>query len=775
MRDFNNIGKNVRKIDSLSLATGEEKFVDDFFVDNLLYIKLLYSPHPHAIIKSLDTSKAEATEGVVLVLDHRNTPDSLHTTAGQGFPEPSPYDTRIFDKKVRYVGDRVALVAAETEEIAEEAISKIEVEYDILEPLFDPERAMDADAPRLHGEDAYAPIPVEYDASRNLAAKVEMSFGDLDKGFAESDLRFDLTVHTPYASHCAIEPHGAFAAIDERGRMVIYTATQVPFHARRIVSRTLGIPIRDVRVVKPRIGGGFGGKQEVFLEQLVGLVTWRTKRPSKIILSREEVFANARTRHPMRTRIKVGAKSDGEITTIDLDCVMNTGAYGSHALTVLSNAGAKVLPLLNKVKNMHFLGRSVYTNLPVGGAYRGYGATQSYFAYNQAIDMVARAANIDVLEFFKKWAIKSGETSDVFRVLGEGKEGVAQIIRSCGLEECIEKGAHAIGWKEKRGKHFRTGDRIRGIGVACSMQGSGIPKIDMGAASMKMNEDGSFNLYIGATDIGTGSDTIMAQIAGEVLGIPPEKFIVLSSDTDLTPFDVGAYASSTTYISGEAVRKCAVEIAKQIKAVGAEMLDIPFEDAEIEDGRVFVANTEKAVTYEDICYYAMYSHNQHQIAANASHFADESPPPFIAQFAEVEVDAKTGRIYPIKFVSAVDCGQPLNPRLAEGQVEGAVVNGLAYALWEEYIFSSKGKMMNPRFWDYKIYNTLDLPAMVTILADSYEESGPFGAKSVGEIAINGPIPAIANAVFDAVGVRLHEAPFTSEKVYRRLVEEGVNE
>ncbi len=773
MREFKSIGKNVRKIDSLSLATGEEKFVDDFPLDNPLHIKLLYSPHAHAIIKSIDTSPAVTMYGVVTILDYRNTPDTLHTTAGQGFPEPSPYDTRVFDKKVRFVGDRVALVAAETEKIAEEAISKIKVEYELLEPLFDPEHAMNPDAPRLHGDDAYAPIPVEYDASRNLAAEVEMQFGDPERGFSDSDIEFDFQVHTPYASHCAIEPHGAFAKIDERGRLVIYTATQVPFHARRIVARSLGITIRDIRVVKPRIGGGFGGKQEVFLEQLAALVTWRTKRSSKIILSREEVFANARTRHPMRTRIHVGAKSNGEITTIDLDCLMNTGAYGSHALTVLSNAGAKVLPLLNKVKNVHFLGRSVYTNLPVGGAYRGYGATQSYFAYNQAIDMVARAGNINVLDFFRKWTIKSGETSDVFRVLGEGKEGVAQVIRSCNLVECIDKGAEAIEWSNKRDKHIRKGDRIRGVGVACSMQGSGIPKIDMGAASMKMNEDASFNLYIGATDLGTGSDTIMAQIAGEVLGVPTENFIVLSSDTDLTPFDVGAYASSTTYISGQAVRKCAVEIAKQIKEVGAEMLDVPFDEVELEDSKAFVANTKRHVSLEDICYYALYTQNQRQIAASASHFANESPPPFIAQFAEVEVDIKTGKICPIKFVSAVDCGQPLNPKLAEGQVEGAVVNGLAYALWEEYIYSSKGKMLNPKLWDYKIYNTLDLPEIITILADSYEETGPFGAKSVGEIAINGPIPAISNAVFDAVGVRLYEAPFTSERVYIRLKEEGV--
>ena len=776
MDEFKTIGKSVEKIDSISLATGEEKYVDDFPLDNPLHLALLYSPHAHAGIVRIDTTEAESMEGVVSILHHGNTPDKLHTTAGQGFPEPSPYDSRIFDKKMRFVGDRVALVAAETIEIAREAAKKIEVEYKLLEPLFDSERAMDADAPRLHGDDAFAPIPVKYDPAHNLAAEVEMSFGDLEAGFREADLIFDNTFYTPYASHCAIEPHAAFARFDERGRLVIYTATQVPFHARRIVGRTLDIPIGQIRVVKPRIGGGFGGKQEVFLEQLVALVTWRTKRPSKIILSREEVFANARTRHPMRTRLKAGAKSDGEITTIELDCLMNTGAYGSHALTVLSNAGAKVLPLLNKVKNVHFIGRSVYTNLPIGGAYRGYGATQSYSAYNQTIDMVARAAGVDLLEFFKKWTIKKGETSEVFRVLGEGKEGVAQIIHSCKLDECIDRGAEAIDWYAKRGRRIEVAPNIvKGVGVACSMQGSGIPKVDMGAASMKMNEDGSFNLYIGATDIGTGSDTIMAQIAADVLGITPDRFIVLSSDTDLTPFDVGAYASSTTYISGQAVRKCAMKVAEQIKEVAAEMLDLPIEGLFLDNGRVIDDVSRKAVTLDDVCYYAFYTSNQRQIAAGASHFATESPPPFIAQFAEVNVDIRTGRVELIKFVSAVDCGQPLNPRLAEGQVEGAVVNGLSYALWEEYIYDKNGRMTNPSFWDYKIYTAADLPEMATIIVGSYEETGPFGAKSIGEIAINGPIPAIGNAIFDATGVRVFEAPYTSERVWRRLKEEGVTD
>ncbi|RKZ31900.1 aldehyde oxidase [bacterium] len=768
MPDFKSVGKSVNKIDSLSLATGEEKFADDFRLESPLYLALLYSPHAHAKIKNINISKAEKTEGVAGVYYFGNTPQELHTTAGQGFPEPSPYDTRIFDKRVRFVGDRVAMVAADSIEIAREALKRIEVEYEILEPLFDPERAMETEAPKLHSDEAYAPIPVTYDPSKNLAAEVEMQFGDLEKGFEESDFVIEHTYKTQYASHCAIEPHTAVARIDERGRLIIITATQVPFHARRIVSRTLGIPTGKIRVIKPRIGGGFGGKQEVFLEQLVALVTWETKRPSKIVLSRKEVFVNSRTRHPMRVRLKTGVKNDGTITALELDALMNTGAYGSHALTVMSNAGAKVLPLFNKIPNMRFIGRTVYTNFPVGGAYRGYGATQSYFGFCQQIDIIARKTGRDVLEYYKKWTIKEGETSDVFRALGEGKEGVAQVIKSCKLDECIDRGAEAIGWYEKRGKRIRNGDRVKGMGVACCMQGSGIPKIDMGAASMKMNEDGSFNLYVGATDLGTGSDTILAQIAAEVLSVPVEKFIVLSSDTDLTPFDVGAYASSTTYISGQAVRKCAEKIKAQITAVAAEMLDADEDDLYIENGNVICDKTGDSLSFDDICYRALYSENQFQIQAEASHFATESPPPFIAQFAEVEVDTKTGRVEVIQFVSAVDCGQAINPKLAEGQVEGAVVNGISYALWEKYIFNEKGEMTNPNFGDYKIFTAADLPKMKTIIVGSFEESGPFGAKSVGEIAINGPMPAIANAIYDAVGVRMFEAPFTPERVFERM-------
>ncbi|RKZ28417.1 aldehyde oxidase, partial [bacterium] len=630
------------------------------------------------------------------------------------------------------------------------------------------EHSMDDDAPKIHTDNEFAKIPTKYEPDKNLAAEVEIKFGDMDKGFAEADFIVENTYSIHYASHCAIEPHTSIAYFDERKRLVIITATQVPFHARRITSQLIGIPIRDIRVIKPRIGGGFGGKQENLLEPLVALVANRNRRPAKLKLSRKEVFISSRTRHPMRTRLKAGVKNDGTITALEMDGLMNAGAYGSHALTVLSNAGSKVLPLFNKIENIHFIGRSVYTNLPVGGAYRGYGATQGYAALNQHIDIIARKLGVDVLEYIKKWHIREGETSPVFEALGEGKEGTAQIIHSCKLDECIDRGAEAIGWYEKRGKKIREGSKVRGVGVAVAMQGSGIPRVDMGSAYIKMNEDGSFNLSMGATDIGTGSDTILTQIAAEVLSVPVEKFIVRSSDTDLTPFDVGAYASSTTYVSGNAVRKCAEEIAKQIIDVGAKLLDTNPENLTLENGDVVDTRTGKKVSFERIGYYTFYENDQFQIQAGGSFCGTESPPPFIAQFADVVVDTETGRVDVLKFVSAVDCGQAINPKLAEGQVEGATVNGINYALWEEYKFDKNGRMTNPNFTDYKLLTAADIPELITIIVNSFEETGPFGAKSIAEIGINGPIPAIANAIYDAVGVRLFHSPFTPEKVLKAL-------
>ena len=710
------------------LPAAGEKYTDDFHIDNPLYISFLYSDVASGFIKDIDTRRAEKAPGVRGVFHFGNCPDTLHTTAGQGFPEPSPYDCRMFDRKLRFVGDRVAAVAAETKAQADDALRLIDVEIEEKEALFDIEKAMSKGSPIIHSDDEYPAIPVIYEPEKNLAAEVLFTIGDPEKGFSDADEIIEDRYSMQYASHCATEPHAVSAYFDERGRLVLISATQVPFHVRRIVSMVCGIEIRSIRVIKPRVGGGFGGKQEVFLEQVAALAAWRLKRNVKIVFSRKEVFINARTRHAMRSRIRMGVRKNGDITALEVDDLMNAGAYGPHALTVLSNAGAKVLPLFNKIENISFTGRSVYTNLPVGGAYRGYGATQGYFALNQHIDAAARYAGIDFLDYVKARHIKSGETSAVFAALGEGKEGVSQNIRSCGLAECIDRAAAAIGWAEKRGRKTRSGSRVRGVGGAVCMQGSGIPEIDMASCHIKMNEDGSFNLNTGATDIGTGSDTILAQIAAEAIGTAYDKFIVLSSDTDTTPFDTGAYASSTTYITGNAVKLCALKIREQIEQTAEEILGRERTGLEVENGFVIDKKNGKRLDFGEICAYRLYTAGQYQIQATESYVAHESPPPFSAQFAEVEVDVDTGEIRVIKLAAAVDCGYALNPILAEGQIEGAVMNGISYALTEEYLFNSKGRMTNPDFGHYKIFSIADMPELETILVEPWEETGPFGRE-----------------------------------------------
>ncbi len=608
---------------------------------------------------------------------------------------------------------------------------------------------------------------------------MEANIGNFDEAFEKSSKKIEHTFYTPYASHCAMEPHASVSYIDLRGRLVIISSTQVPFHVRRIVASLTETPVSQIRVIKPRIGGGFGGKQEVLLEPIVALITLRTKRPAKLVLSRREVFKATRTRHQYRTIFKVGYEPDGKINAFHLDALENSGGYGPHALTVLSNSGSKTLPLLNKIENVRFTGKGVYTNLPVGGAYRGYGATEAYFGFGQIVDMICNNTGNDIIEFYKKWSIKEGETSPIFQALGEGKEGVAMSVTSTSLNECLDIGAKESDWYEKRKLYgsnsvFNKNNRYkRGIGMATMMQGSAIPEIDMASAYMKMNDDGSFNLMIGATDLGTGSDTILVQIAAEVLDTPINKFIVTSSDTDHTPFDVGAYASSTTYLSGQAVLKCAEKIKKQILKVGADILDEEIGNVTVDDSRVILKNIKSnleqtEVSFEEIAQYSLYQKNQFQIQATASHVSPKSPPPFAAHFAEIEIDTFTGIIKILKYVAAVDCGTPINPILAEGQAEGAIVNGLAYALFEDYYFTKHGKLLNDTFGKYGMYTAYDIPPIVVKLVSSYESSGPFGAKSISEININGALPACANAFFNATGKRLFRAPFTPESVLNVL-------
>ena len=762
--DFKVVHQSVGKIDSLQLALGKPSYVADLVPPNALIIKMLWSPHAHAVIKSIDISEAEKVPGVHCVLCHTNVPRHLHLTAGQGYPEPSPYDTATFDYKVRCVGDRVAAVAAETKEIAEEALKKIKVEYDVLEPVLSIRDALRPGAPVIHDEpDATIPLPVPYQPEKNIVAEVGMEEGDLDKEMEEADYTFDHEYVTPYAQHVPIECHTCLAYLDSANRVVIYASTQVPFHARRIVAQALGMEVKKFRIIKPRIGGGFGSKQEMLMEDVTALMAIRTKRPCFWELTREENFRTGRTRHPFEMRIRTAMTKDGILTGIGLDAICNTGAYGGHGLPVVGCAGSKVLPLY-RWKHIHFHGTVVYTNLPVGGAYRGFGATQAYFGVESQMDEMANAIDMDPVELRLKNHIREGEGSPVFKALGEGKAGVEMLIGSCALSECIKLGAAEIGWDQRTPPSAKAGRYRRGLGMCCLMQGSSIPEIDMGAASIKMNEDGSFNLLFGATDLGTGADTVLAQIAAEELYTTVDKMLTYASDTDLTPFDVGAYASSTTYLSGEAVRKAAAKVKQQILQVGADMLHKQPDEVDAREATVFAKDGSGSVTYPEIALRSLYEKDQFQIMDVASHITHKSPPPFSAHFAEVEVDTYTGVVRVLRYVAAIDCGTAINPKLCEGQTEGAVMNGISYAVTEQYIFDPGGKMLNASLQDYHINCLRDKPRIKTILVPSYEDTGPFGAKSVSEIGINGPAPAIGNAIYNATGARLREFPFLPERV-----------
>jgi len=765
VKDFKVVNKRVNKIDSLGLACGEPLFCDDIDIKGILHAKILWSPHPHAKIKNIDISKALKIKGVKAVLTYKDLPRIPHTTAGQGYPEPSPYDSYILDNKVRYVGDKVAAVAAQTLEAAEQAIKAIKVDYEILPAVFDPLEAMKEGAPVIHDEKDSKNIP---DASHNIAAKFDFEVKNND-WFSEADYTIEQIYKMPYLQHCAIEPHTTICYFDSQGRLVIRTSTQVPFHVRRIVAMALNIPVKNIRVIKPRIGGGFGSKQEV-LEGVAAALAFKTKMPVKLEFTRSEVFISSRTRHPAYVRIKTGFKKDGTITDADMEVILNTGAYGSHALTVMMCSGSHTIPMYKVKNNIKFSGKSVYTNLPVAGAYRGYGATQGFFAWEVQMDLMAEKIGMDPVEFRKKNYIKLGEGSPVFKAMGEGREGVEQVITSIGLDKAIETGLKEIKWYEKmkRYKEENKNSYIKkGLGMACLMQGSGIAEVDMGAATIKMNEDGSFNLLIGATDLGTGSDTILSQIAAEVLSVDNTDIIVYSSDTDLTPFDVGAYASSTTFISGGAVKKAAEKVKEMIIDVASKILDEKKEELYLKDKCVY-SKSGKKVTFQEIANTSLYYNNQHQIIANASHIGHTSPPPFAAHFADIEVDTRTGVISVKEYVACVDCGTAINPTLAEGQNDGAVVNGISHTLSECMEFSKNGTPLNANFRRYKIFTTKDIEKIKTILIPTYEPNGPFGAKSVSEIGINGPLPAISNALYNATGIRLYEAPFTPDKVLAKL-------
>ncbi len=771
------VGKPEHKVDALRLVKGNPAFADDIEPRGLLHAKVLRSPHAHARILDIDDSKARALPGVHAVLHYRNTPRVKYTSGGQSWPNPLPYDQVSFDDKVRHVGDRVAAVAADTPELAEEACRRIKVTYEVLPAALDQHAAIAEGASVIHDE---ADTDGIYNADRNISHHIEgqtVPDDQFDSAFASAYQVFEDTFDVQQQQHTPIEPHIAIGWLDEDERLVLRSSTQVPFHVRRMVAPLLGLPVKRIRVIKPRLGGGFGSKQEMVIEDIVGHLVLATRRPVRLELTREEEFVSTRTRHAQTITFRSAVDRDGHLLAQDMRVVASTGAYGTHGFTVQSVGGQHGLSMYN-CPAKRFRCDVAYTNRPVAGAFRGYGAAQAFFALESHVDDIARALGMDPLELRRKNWVGTGDALDIVPRLGE-RGGVVDIapedlprVTSCGTEECVAQGRHAIGWERRDDATWRQpADRPmirRGIGCALSMQGSGIPLIDMGSCSIKMNDDGSFNLLFGATDLGTGADTVLAQIAAEVLGVPVEDLIVYAADTDLTPFDVGAYASSTTYISGMAVKKAAEAARERITARAARMLDV--DDAgriELHDRRAWAPDGQ-SVSLEDIALRSLHTEDQEQIIGTASHVSGESPAPFAAQFAEVEVDIETGEVNVTKLVMAVDCGVPINPITASGQVEGAMIQALGYALTEELVLDQDGRPVNARFGPYWIFRSDDTPPTEVFLVQTLEPSGPFGAKSVAEVAIDGVAPAVRNAILDATGVSINTLPMTPERVWRAL-------
>jgi putative selenate reductase molybdopterin-binding subunit len=766
------VGKPEVKVDALKLAKGNPAFVDDIEMRGMLYAKMLWSPHAHARIVRIDDSAARALPGVRAVLHHENVPRVRYASGGQSYPNPLPYDQVSFDNKVRHVGDRVAAVAADTLEIAEEAVRLLEVEYEVLPAVFDENDAIAAGAPVIHDE---ADMEGAFDAGRNIVHHIRADVGDVETGFAEADHVFEQTLRVHQVQQVPIEPHIAIAWLDSDERLVVRTSTQVPFHVRRMLAPLLDLPARRIRIIKPRIGGGFGVKQEMLIEDIVGHLAMATGRPVRLELTRYEEFVSSRTRHPQTITMKTGVNNDGTLVAQAMRTVANTGAYGTHGLTVQMVSGLRGLSSYN-CPNKQFDCDVAYTNLPVPGAYRGYGAPQALFALESHMDDIAAALGIDVLAFKRMNWTKVGDPLDVAAELGEGAAEMKfiPVVTSSGLEECVAQGQRAVGWHRRTDPEWRQpADRPhirRGIGFAMCMHGSAISGLDMGGASIKINDDGSFNLLFGATDLGTGADTILAQIAAEVLGTPIEDIVVYAADTDMTPFDVGAYASSTTYVSGMAVKRAAEEVRRQIAERAALMLDVGSPgDIRLKDRQAW-APDGRSVSLEQVALHSLHQDQQQQIMGTASYVAPDSPPPYAAQFAEVEVDVATGQVTVDRLVMAVDCGVPINPVTSAGQVEGGMIQALGYGHCEEMVYDEDGRMVNAQLGPYKIYRSDEIPSIEAYLVQTMEKSGPFGAKAIAEIPKDGVAPAIRNAIANATGARINNIPFTPERVWAALQE-----
>ncbi len=754
------VNQPIMKSDAMALVTGKPVYLDDIAPHDCLIVKVLRSPHANAIIENINTVIAAKVPGIVGIYTYNDVSQKRFTMAGQTYPEPSPYDRLILDRHVRYVGDPVAIVAGETEQAVDRALKMIKVKYRVLEPLLDFRQAKD-NKNLVHPEDSWRSLaPVGADNKRNLCASGCESGGNVDEVIAGCDVVVEGVYHTKACQQAMMEPFCTYCYMDTYGKLNVISSTQIVYHVRRIVAHALDIPQSKIRVTKPRIGGGFGAKQTVVAEVFPAFVTYKTGRPSKMIFTRTECQIASSPRHEMEVTVRVGATKDGKIEAIDVYTLSNTGAYGEHGPTTVGLSGHKSIPLYRGLKAFRFKYDVVYTNKMSAGAYRGYGATQGIFAVESAVNELAAKLHIDPIKLREMNMVREGDVMPAY---------YGETATSCALNRCVERCKQMIGWEKKYPARDMGNGKIRSVGIAMAMQGSGISNVDVGSASIKLNDEGNYTLSFSSADMGTGCDTILAQIAAETLMCPMEDIGVCAADTAATPYDSGSYASSTTYVTGKATEKAALGLIEKIKAFGAKMLKCDAADTDFDGAAVLNKQTGESVKLRDIAIASMCGNND-ELVNTVTNSMPSSPPPFMAGAVEIELDKETGHVEILDYCAAVDCGTPINPNLARVQTEGGIVQGIGMALYEEVTYNNKGTVAENSLMQYKIPTRLDMGRLRVVFENSYEQSGPYGAKSIGEIVINTPSPAIAHAIYNATGIWFKELPITSEKIAMALLE-----
>ena len=759
-KDYHAVGKCIPKKDSEQLLLGKPVFMDDIVHEDCLVVKILRSPHAHALIEDINTAAAMKVPGIVAVYTWKDVPQNRFSIAGQTFPEPSPYDRLILDQRVRSVGDAVAIVAGETEKVVDKALRVIKVKYQVLEPVLDFRKALDNPV-LVHPEDNWMSHGNTGDVKKNLIHHEEDAHGDVEAVLADCEEVIEHTYRIKAAQQGYMETIRAYCEIDRYGRLHCISSTQIVFHLRRILATALGIPKSKVRAEKPRIGGGFGAKQTAVCEVYPAFVTWMTKRPSKIIYSRRECQTIASPRHEMEVTVRLGAMKDGHIRAIDLYTLSNGGAYGEHSTTTVGLSGHKAIPLYTGgCEATRFSCDVVYTNVQAAGAYRGYGATQGIFALESTVNELAEKLHMDPVELRMKNIVREGMFMPAY---------FGETANACALDRCIEHCADNFHWKEKYPVRDMGNGKVRASGMAIAMQGSCISNVDVGSCTLKLSDEGTYNMMIGAADMGTGCDTILAQMAAEVLDCEPDQIVVFGADTDASPYDSGSYASSTTYITGMATQNAAMELRGNIMKIGAQLLECLPEEVEFDGEKVYLVNGDKSVSLADIATKSQVN-NLIPVDVTATYSSPVSPPPYMVGMAEIELDKETGSVKILDYDAVVDCGIPVNPNLARVQTEGGIGQGIGMALYENVTYNANGKITEGDFMQYKIPTRQDVGNIHVEFETSYEPSGPFGVKSIGEIVINTPAPALAHAIYRATGVWHRTVPFTPEKILMGMLD-----